>query len=112
MLGKTRALYEERTNLRNELLAHAQRTSNRELREWLRQEMREFILSVKAMSKAKERAIEAHDREITDPEEFAEYLKYTNQLEQLAIQEAALHAAYLERIIARMKAKKKELGLT
>jgi hypothetical protein len=101
----------ERKALQAELARYAITTNDQSLLVWLRNEEWQFIRSLRTMNDARKRAIEAGQDEIIDPAKFGEFLKYANELEQLAIREEALHEAYLKRIISDMKARKQRLGL-
>jgi len=105
------ALRNERKALRDELATYALRAGDVELQKWIKRERAEFLLSVKTMSDAKAKAIEAAEEEIASPELFGHWLKYTAELEQAALLEEHAHEAYLKLVIAKMKEKKLRLGL-
>jgi len=109
---RLKALRNERAMLIRELLKYANEKRDARLLEWLGIEHRRFLVSLSTMNRTHKEAEDARARELNDFDELRDYLVHALELEQLAIQEASLHEAYLRNTIAKLKAKKTDLGLT
>ena len=105
------ALQRERLSLFRELLQYATQNQDRKLLQWLAVEHRRVLASISTMNRTHKEAEDARARELTDFDELRDYLVHALELQQLALQEASLHEAYLKTTISKLKAKKSELGL-
>lgn len=101
----------EREALWRQLQNFAERSGYPDLTKWLVDEERGYQRSLAKMNDAHKRLGEQVATNISDPEELREHVKYTLELSNLARIEADLHRTYLEKAIARLKAKKQELGI-